>query len=58
MRRHLLAYLTVLAATAVMAQPKFSLPHGLYGENSIHVTITPTDASGVLHHRWQYTYIW
>ena len=50
MRRHLLAYLTVLAATAVMAQPKFSLPHGLYDENSIHVTITPTDASAVVYY--------
>lgn len=50
MRRHLLAYMTVLAATAVMAQPKFSLPHGLYDENSIHVTITPTDASAVVYY--------
>ena len=50
MRRHLLAYLTVLAAMAVMAQPKFSLPHGLYDENSIHVTITPTDASAVVYY--------
>ena len=50
MRRHVLAYLTVLAATAVMAQPKFSLPHGLYDENSIHVTITPTDASAVVYY--------
>ena len=50
MRRHLLAYLTVLTATAVMAQPKFSLPHGLYDENSIHVTIMPTDASAVVYY--------
>ena len=50
MRRHLLAYMTVLAATAVMAQPKFSLPHGLYDENSIHVTVTPTDASAVVYY--------
>ena len=50
MRRHLLAYMTVLTATAVMAQPKFSLPHGLYDENSIHVTIMPTDASAVVYY--------
>ena len=50
MRRHLLAYMIVLAATAVMAQPKFSLPHGLYDENSINVTITPTDASAEVYY--------
>ena len=50
MKRDLLAYIALLVATTNMAQPKFSLPHGLYDESSIHVTITPTDASAEVYY--------
>ena len=50
MKKHVLALMTVLAATAVMAQPKFSMPHGLYSEKSISVTITPADISAEVYY--------
>ena len=40
----------MLAVTAGMAQPHFSLPHGLYDESSINVAITPTDAGAVVYY--------
>ena len=40
----------LLAATTSMAQPKFSLPHGLYDESSINVTITPGNASAEVYY--------
>ena len=43
MRRDLLTFMTLLAVTVGMAQPKFSMPHGLYDMRSINVTITPAD---------------
>lgn len=39
-----------LSATTAMAQPKFSLPHGLYDESSIHVTITPVNSSAEVYY--------
>jgi len=42
--------MAVLAATAAMAQPKFSLPHGLYDESSLNVTITPQDATAEVYY--------
>lgn len=50
MKRNLLALMAVLATTASMAQPKFSMPHGLYDEQSINVTIIPTDASAEVYY--------
>lgn len=40
----------LLSATTVMAQPKFSLPHGLYDESSINVAITPTDTNAEVYY--------
>ena len=42
--------MTALAATAAMAQPKFSLPHGLYDEGSVNVSITPSDANAEVYY--------
>ncbi|MBR2114985.1 MAG: CotH kinase family protein [Prevotella sp.] len=50
MKRNLLALMAVLATIASTAQPKFSMPHGLYDEQSINVTITPTDASAEVYY--------
>ena len=40
----------LLAATATMAQPKMSKPHGLYDEESITVEITPKDKTAEVHY--------
>ena len=50
MKRKLFITMAVLAATAAMAQPKFSLPHGLYDESSLNVTITPQDATAEVYY--------
>ena len=42
--------MALLATIASTAQPKFSMPHGLYDEQSISVTITPTDASAEVYY--------
>jgi endoglucanase len=49
MKKKKLFALLLLALTATWqtasAQPKFSMPHGLYDVESLTVTIQPTDAS-------------
>ena len=50
MKRKLFTVMAMLMAIASMAQPKFSLPHGLYDKSSISVTITPTDASAAVYY--------
>ena len=50
MKRNLFTVMAVMMTMASMAQPKFSLPHGLYDKNSISVTITPTDASAAVYY--------
>ena len=50
MKRNLLAYIALLVATTSMSQAKFSMPHGLYDEQSINVTITPTTASAEVYY--------
>ena len=50
MKRKLFITMAVLAATAAMAQPKFSQPHGLYDESSLNVTITPQDATAEVYY--------
>ena len=50
MKRDILALMALLATIASTAQPKFSMPHGLYDEQSISVTITPTDASAEVYY--------
>ena len=40
----------MLAVTAGMAQPQFSMPHGLYEESSINVAITPADATAEVYY--------
>ena len=42
-KKCLIAIAALLAAMTGWAQPKFSLPHGLYEEESITVSITPQD---------------
>ena len=42
--------MAVLATIGSMAQPKFSMPHGLYEKSSINVTITPTNASAEVYY--------
>ena len=42
--------MTLLAATTGMSQPKFSMPHGLYDESNLTVTITPTDNSAEVYY--------
>lgn len=41
-------FLACLVATAALAQPKFSEPHGLYDVNSLTVAITSNDAGAVI----------
>ena len=50
MKRNLFTVMAVMMTIASMAQPKFSLPHGLYDKSSISVTITPTDASAAVYY--------
>jgi hypothetical protein len=50
MKKNLLILMTLLAASTGMSQPKFSMPHGLYDESSITVTITPTDNSAEVYY--------
>ena len=50
MKRKLFTVMAMLMAIASMAQPKFSLPHGLYDKSSISVTITPADASAAVYY--------
>ena len=45
MKRIITGALVALIALTVMAQPKFSEPHGLYDVTSLTVGITPTDAT-------------
>ena len=45
MKRIITGALVALMALTVMAQPKFSEPHGLYDVTSLTVGITPTDAT-------------
>ena len=45
MKRIITGALAALIALTVMAQPKFSEPHGLYDVTSLTVGITPTDAT-------------
>ena len=46
----LIAITALLMATTGWAQPKFSLPHGLYEEESITVSITPQDGEAEVHY--------
>ena len=48
--KRLFTPLLTLLATTLLAQPKFSLPHGLYDESSLQVTITPTDADAAVYY--------
>ena len=50
MKRNLFAYIALLVATTSMSQPKFSMPHGLYYEQSINVTITPANANAEVYY--------
>ena len=50
MKRELFTLMAVLATIGSMAQPKFSMPHGLYEKSSINVTITPTNASAEVYY--------
>ena len=45
MKRIITGVLAALIALTVMAQPKFSEPHGLYDVTSLTIGITPTDAT-------------
>ena len=45
MKRIITGALAALIALTVMAQPKFSEPHGLYDVTSLNIGITPTDAT-------------
>ena len=45
MKRIITGALAALIALTVMAQPKFSEPHGLYDVTSLTIGITPTDAT-------------
>ena len=48
MKRIYHIFLACLTAMAVMAQPKFSQPHGLYDVNSLTVAMTGSDADAVI----------
>ena len=50
MKRNLLTFTVMLISAAAMAQPKFSMPHGLYDKSSINVTITPTNAGAEVYY--------
>ena len=50
MKRNLLTFTVMLISTAAMAQPKFSMPHGLYEKSSINVTITPKNAGAEVYY--------
>lgn len=50
MKRYLFTVTAMLLTIASMAQPNFSLPHGLYDKSSISVTITPADASAAVYY--------
>ena len=50
MKRTLLQLMAAVTATVCLAQPKFSMPHGLYDEQSINVTITPTNANAQVYY--------